>query len=62
MTRFAKFISDQRLDAKTIASQLKKSKAYILMLANGAQTPSLRLAWDIEKWSKGKVTMQSWCS
>lgn len=57
---FAQYVADHNIDTESIARQLKVTRAYCNLLIRGATTPSLRLASDIEHWSKGTITMQMW--
>jgi hypothetical protein len=60
-TPFGKYIeSNEKLSPKEVAKQLALTRAYVHMLIAGTVTPALKLAWRIEKWSKGAVKMQSW--
>jgi hypothetical protein len=59
-TPFGKYIERKKLSPKEVSNQLSLTRAYVHMLIAGSVTPALRLAWRIEKWSIGKVKMQSW--
>jgi len=60
LTEFGKYLKKNEIPASAVAHDLATTRAYIHMLATGAATPALRLAGEIEKWSKGEVKMQSW--
>lgn len=60
MTDFGKHLKKLGISPADAALALGTTKAYIYMLSQGKVTPALRLAGRIEKWSKGKVKMQSW--
>jgi len=59
-TAFGRYITSKKLTPKEVSDQLKLTRAYVHMLISGTVTPALKLAWRIEKWSDGKVKMQSW--
>ena len=61
MTTFSRYLKQKQISPTRAAKELNKTKAYIHMFIGGTQTPSLKLAWLIECWSKGEVPMQSWC-
>lgn len=61
MTPFGEFLEKKKLAPADVAEAIGKSKQYVYMLIEGKVTPSFKLSWEIEVWSKGKVTMQSWC-
>jgi DNA-binding XRE family transcriptional regulator len=65
MTPFGKYLEKKTKTKPVItpaeaAEAIGKSKQYVYMLIEGKVTPSFKLAWEIEVWSKGEVTMQTW--
>lgn len=59
-TPFGVYVTRKKLSPKEVAEQLSITRAYVHMLISGSQTPAFKLAWEIELWSDGAVTMQSW--
>lgn len=56
---FPEYLSAKKISAAEAAKALDVSRAYIHALLD-EKKPSLQLAWKIEQWSDGVVTMQTW--
>lgn len=59
MEKFNEYIKTPE-DLQKLASLLKKSEQYLYMLKTGKRNPSLKLAFEIEKKTGGKVPVNSW--
>lgn len=60
ITEFGRYLKTTGTAPRDAAKALSTTRAYIYMLSIGTATPALKLAGEIEKWSKGKVRMQTW--
>lgn len=58
--KLSEYLESAQISVATAAQQLGVSRAYVYLLIDNKKSPSLRLAWKIEKWSKNKVTVQEW--
>jgi hypothetical protein len=59
-TPFGKYLKFNNIPMDSAAKALGVTRQYAQALATGYMTPGMRLAWDIERWTKGRVAMQSW--
>ncbi len=59
-TFFGRYLKRMKITRATAAADLKLTRSYVQMLQTGAATPGLHTAFEIQKWSKNAVTMQSW--
>jgi len=48
------------IDLALAAKRLGITRAHVSALRSGVSTPSMKLAWKIEKWTAGNVVMQTW--
>lgn len=59
-TLFGEYLTANKISHADAARELEMTRAYVQMLSTGTATPSLHVAWNIEKFTKGAVTMQTW--
>ncbi len=59
LTPFGVYISDNST-VPIMAKRLGITTAYVYMLMKGKISPSLALAAEIEKFTNGRVSLQSW--
>lgn len=59
-TVFGQYLVRNELNFEEVAAKLGVSRVYVSMMASGLKYPSADLMFEIEEWSKGEVTMQSW--
>lgn len=60
LTPFGCWLAKQKIVYADAAKALGTTRSYIHALATGRATPALRLAGEIEIWTKKAVPMQSW--
>lgn len=60
MTEFGKYLEANKISAVDAAEALGVTRAYVFMIISGVNTPALKLALRIKKWSGGVVTCESW--
>lgn len=57
---FGKYLATNELTVDEVAEKLGVTKSYVHALASGTMTPGLKLAVEIQKWSRGAVMPESW--
>jgi len=60
LTAFGKYLKKKKISAAEAASELGVTRSYISALISGAMTPGLKLAIEIQNWSKTAVAADSW--
>jgi transcriptional regulator with XRE-family HTH domain len=59
-TPFGRYLKKQKISALDAAEALGVTKSYVNLLISGAMTPGLKLAIEIQHWTKGTVPADSW--
>jgi DNA-binding XRE family transcriptional regulator len=57
---FGKWIDREGLTREHVAEKLGITKSALNYVANGQRLPGLKLAFDIERLTKGEITARSW--
>jgi DNA-binding XRE family transcriptional regulator len=60
MNKFAEWMKCNDKIQKGVAEKLNIAPSTLYLILANRQTPSLKLAYDIEKLTKGKVTLYDW--
>ncbi len=60
MNKFAEWIKNNEKKQCGVAQKLSISASTLHDILRKGQMPSLRLAYDIEKYTKGAVTIYDW--
>jgi len=60
LSKFGQYLKKQKITAALAAEELGVTQSYINALASGAMTPGLKLAIEIQKWSRSAVLAASW--
>jgi len=57
---FERYLKGKNISDAVAAAELDLTRSYVQMLRTGSATPGLHTAAAIQKWSRGKVTFESW--
>ena len=60
LTAFGRHVKSNDFAPSAVAATLGVTKSYVQALMTGAMTPGLKLAIEIQRWSKGTVAADSW--
>lgn len=60
MTKLHKFLATTQTTQTRIAAAVGVSRGYMSELVSGSKTPSLEVAVNIERFSRGAVPASSW--
>lgn len=60
LTAFGRYLKKQKISTIGAAVALGVTKSYISALVTGSMTPGLKLAIEIQRWSRGIVAADSW--
>ena len=60
LTTFGRYLKKQSMTAADAAEQLDITRSYVNALVTGSMTPGLKLAIEIQRWSRGVVAADSW--
>jgi DNA-binding XRE family transcriptional regulator len=60
LSKFGQYLKKQAITAALAAEELDVTTSYINALAAGTMTPGLKLAIEIQKWSRSAVLAASW--
>ncbi len=60
MHKFAEWIKDNEKKQNGVAEKLKVSASTLHDILRKGQSPSLKLAYAIEKYTKGAITVYDW--
>ncbi|WP_084295522.1 helix-turn-helix domain-containing protein [Cereibacter johrii] len=60
MAKLSQYLTDNRTTQRDFAARLGTSASYLSEIAGGRKTPSLELAFAIERLTAGAVPAASW--
>ncbi len=60
MTKLKDYLKEKGVSQKWLAKKIKTTETNLSSIVNGKSTPTLRLAYEIEKNTSGEVTIYEW--
>ena len=60
MNKFAQWVKDNDKKQQGIAEKIGISQAFLHLILRKDQIPSLKIAYEIEKYTKGEITLYDW--
>lgn len=60
MNKFAQWVKNNDKTQRGVAQKLKISTSSLYDILKQGQLPSLKLAYEIEKYTRGEVTLYDW--